>query len=157
MSVLTQETGRDETRLICKPNIQFTEAIRVYEFRALLESATSSTSTEDANSESLLKEMGDLMNQSYESGRDDCENSCAELDELIALARRHGALGSRVTGAGWGGCSVHLLAEPDVPAFVDALKREYYAKRFPDLRDDELDDSLFATKPESGACLFKVE
>ncbi|BGP14980.1 hypothetical protein JCM10213_007216 [Rhodosporidiobolus nylandii] len=112
---------------------------------------------DDDPSSSLLQKMGDLMNESQKSCREDYECSCPELDELIEIARKNGALGSRVTGAGWGGATVSLVKEPDVPAFLKALKAEYYGKRFPDLSEQELDDAIFATKPEAGACVFEQE
>ncbi|GAA6023075.1 hypothetical protein JCM10207_007711 [Rhodosporidiobolus poonsookiae] len=180
----------------------FSEALRVYEFKNLLEgtAATSQRATPEARedapapilettassgessigkgdlqtvpsdpyavsslavphdedpSASLLAKMGDLMNESMKSCQEDYECSCTELDEITALAKKHGALGSRVTGAGWGGATVSLVREPDVPAFLKALRSEYYAKRFPNLSDKELDDALFATKPELGACVFE--
>lgn len=128
----------------------------------------------------LLEQMGKLMNESMESCQKDYECSCPELDELVSIARQNGALGSRVTGAsharflcplgrttltwagrvlatgaGWGGATVSLVREPDVPRFIDALKAEYYDKRFPDLSEQELADAVLATKPEQGALLFQ--
>ena len=50
------------------------------------------------------------MNQSHESLRDDYEVSSKELDTLVELARRQrGVLGARMTGAGFGGCTVNLV------------------------------------------------
>lgn len=46
-----------------------------------------------------------------------------------------------------------LVPEPQVPAFIQALREGYYAKRFPTLTPDQLDDACFATKPEAGACI----
>ncbi|GJN89843.1 hypothetical protein Rhopal_002832-T1 [Rhodotorula paludigena] len=112
---------------------------------------------EDDPSQALLEQMGNLMNESMESCQRDYECSCPELDELVSLARSNGAYGSRVTGAGWGGATVSLVREPDVPNFIDVLRREYYGKRFPDLSEQELHDACFATKPEAGANVFAGE
>lgn len=59
------------------------------------------------------------------------------------------------TGAGWGGATVSLVREPDVPNFIKSLRSEYYNKRFPNLSEKELDDACFATKPEAGALVFE--
>jgi galactokinase len=73
--------------------------------------------------------FGSLMNESHRSLREDYEVSCPELDELVSLARSHGALGARLTGAGLGGCSVALCKATDAPQLVAGLEREYYASR----------------------------
>lgn len=51
---------------------------------------------------------------------------------------------------------VHLVAEDQEQALIEAFKREYYAKRFPNLSDSELQAAVFATKPEEGACLYTL-
>ncbi|KAJ2001950.1 galactokinase [Coemansia thaxteri] len=98
--------------------------------------------------------LGDLMNQSQDSCRDLYECSCPELDELCAIARRVGSFGSRLTGAGWGGCSVHLVHQDMRDRFIASLKQQYYAKYFPNLNDDNLGQAIFATAPSSGAAIF---
>lgn len=73
--------------------------------------------------------LGRLMNDSHASCRDDYEVSCPELEELVELARRHGALGARLTGAGFGGCTVNLVKERDITTFIRGMKRDYYGRR----------------------------
>jgi galactokinase len=73
--------------------------------------------------------FGRLMNESHRSLRDDYEVSCRELD-VMAEAAWHvdGVYGSRLTGAGFGGCTVSLVAEAAVPTFVQQVAAEYRSK-----------------------------
>ncbi len=74
-----------------------------------------------------VRRFGELMNESHESMSRDYEASCPEVDTLVALCREcEGVLGARVTGAGWGGCVVALVADSstaDVLAQVTARYR----------------------------------
>lgn len=73
-----------------------------------------------------LDAFGKLMNASHVSLRDDFEVSCKELDVLVELALEHsGVLGARMTGAGFGGCTVNLVAESEVDAFVKEVGARY--------------------------------
>ena len=54
-----------------------------------------------------------LLGASHASLRDDYEVSCPELDELVAVLLEAGALGARLTGAGFGGCAMALVAAWD--------------------------------------------
>ncbi|MGD8399764.1 MAG: galactokinase [Bacillota bacterium] len=73
-----------------------------------------------------LTHFGQLMNQSHDSLRDDYEVSCAEVDLLIDLARRTpGVLGARITGGGFGGCTVNLVAAAAAPRFIREVGQAY--------------------------------
>jgi galactokinase len=76
-----------------------------------------------------LEEFGALMNASHASLRDDFEVSCPELDFLVETAVSiPGVLGSRMTGAGFGGCTVSLVKSSGVPRFAEHLLRAYTAQ-----------------------------
>jgi galactokinase len=89
------------------------------------------------------------MNESLRSCLDLFDCSCPELDELTALARASGAYGSRLTGAGWGGCTVSLVSESKVEDFKNKLRAGY--SRYRDLTEEKLNEVVFSTKPSSGA------
>lgn len=73
-----------------------------------------------------LKRFGELMLASHVSLRDDFEVSCPELDILVDAAMSvPGVLGSRMTGAGFGGCTVSLVATGSIPDFISATSQTY--------------------------------
>lgn len=73
-----------------------------------------------------IEGFGRLMNESHYSLRDDYEVSCRELDILVDLAQRHrGVLGSRMTGAGFGGCTVSLVEDEYIEDFMKNLGEGY--------------------------------
>lgn len=87
------------------------------------------------------------------------------LDNIICVTRpvnascfyssESGALGSRLTGAGWGGCAVSLVPAESVQSFL-AKVTEAFFKVTPE-RNALLSQSLFATKPGGGAAFYHVE
>ena len=76
-----------------------------------------------------LAEVGRLMVEGHESLRDDYECSVAQADALVEAALEHGALGARLTGAGWGG-SVIMLAPKAVGEGAATAASEHLARRF---------------------------
>jgi galactokinase len=73
-----------------------------------------------------LEHFGKLMDASHESLRDDYEVSSKELDVLVELAwKQPGVLGARMTGAGFGGCTVNLVRQEAAEAFAKAVRRGY--------------------------------
>ena len=76
-----------------------------------------------------LEQFGQLMNASHRSLRDDYEVTGKELDTLVETAwKQPGVLGSRMTGAGFGGCTISLVQEECVDAFMQAVGTAYQEK-----------------------------
>jgi galactokinase len=73
-----------------------------------------------------LDSFGRLMGESHRSLRDDYEVSCEELDLMVELGRKcDGVFGARMTGGGFGGCTVNLVQAEAVDAFKAAVSRQY--------------------------------
>ena len=92
-------------------------------------------------------EAGHLMYESHESLRDDYEVSCEELDLLVEFARDvgldGGVYGSRMTGAGFGGCTVSLVRSQAVEMVAQHLRSHYFAKT-------GIEPTVFAFLPSEG-------
>ena len=73
--------------------------------------------------------LGGLMNASQASLRDELNVSTPALDRVVEAARAGGALGARLTGAGFGGCAVALCLEADLPRVLAALEQGFYRGR----------------------------
>ena len=79
--------------------------------------------------EGNITRFGELMNQSHISLRDDYEVSCEEIDILVDLAWKvPGVTGSRITGGGFGGCTVSIVENSAVDKFIKAVGRGYQEK-----------------------------
>jgi len=76
-----------------------------------------------------VEEFGRLMNASHVSLRDDYEVSCEEIDILVDLAWEiPGVIGSRITGGGFGGCTVSIVKNDAVDTFIETLGKQYQEK-----------------------------
>ena len=92
-----------------------------------------------------IARFGALMNQSHDSLRDDYEVSCRELDALVNAARSiPGVYGARMTGAGFGGCTVSLVADDALEAFRRDVPPQYKAAT-------GLDTTIYVTTAAQGA------
>ena len=93
-------------------------------------------------------EVGALMYESHQSLRDDFEVSSVELDTLVDVAREIGAgggvLGARMTGGGFGGCTVTLVRTEQVGTVAETLSREYRNRT-------GLSETSFISRPARGA------
>lgn len=77
-----------------------------------------------------IKRFGELMTASHNSLRDDYEVSIPELDALVATMLRHGAVGARLTGAGFGGATVALVEENKYETWKAGVLEDYPAAKF---------------------------
>ena len=76
-----------------------------------------------------VKLFGQLMNASHESLRHDYEVSCEEIDILVDLAQAMpGVIGSRITGGGFGGCTVSIVEDATVDRFIEEIGKTYKEK-----------------------------
>ncbi|KAK9373577.1 ribosomal protein S5 domain 2-type protein [Lipomyces chichibuensis] len=125
----------------------YEESLRVLQYLTLLLHPP-------VDSVSLFHDLGQLMNKSHDSLRALYNCSCKELDEICEIARSSGSYGSRVTGAGFGGCSVHLVTSQTVQDVKKALIERYYRVRFPDITDAALEDALVISKPGIGSLVY---
>ncbi|XP_058397524.1 N-acetylgalactosamine kinase isoform X4 [Diceros bicornis minor] len=120
----------------------YSEAARVLQFKKICEEAP----------DNMVQLLGELMNQSHVSCRDMYECSCPEVDQLVDVCRKFGAQGSRLTGAGWGGCTVSIVPADQLPSFLANVHEAYYQRSYRSLAPEK--QSLFATKPGGGALVF---
>ncbi|KAL8815164.1 MAG: hypothetical protein Q9223_005674 [Gallowayella weberi] len=123
----------------------FSEALRVIAFKKLLQDPTST------NDPDLLPSLGALMNETQDSCRDIYDCSCPEIDQLCKIARDAGAYGSRLTGAGWGGCTVHLVPKDKVDNVRNAWIEKYYRVREPDITEEKLEEAVVVSEPGWGS------
>jgi galactokinase len=92
-----------------------------------------------------MEAFGALLNQSHESLRDLYQVSCRELDVMVEAARSiPGVLGSRMTGAGFGGCTVNLVKDEAVPTFLKDVTARYQ-------EETGIQPQMYVCKPENGA------
>ena len=91
------------------------------------------------------KTLGALMNASDQSLRDDYEVTCPELDAMTAIARTlPGCFGARMTGAGFGGCTINLVAKDIVDTFSTQLLDQYH-------HETKLKGTIIVSIPAEGA------
>eukprot|EP01102_Stenamoeba_stenopodia_P017035 TRINITY_DN6047_c0_g1_i1.p1 TRINITY_DN6047_c0_g1~~TRINITY_DN6047_c0_g1_i1.p1 ORF type:complete len:490 (-),score=102.02 TRINITY_DN6047_c0_g1_i1:94-1503(-) len=111
----------------------FSESQRVFSFYELCQK----------DDESIIKELGSLMNDSHTSCRDLFNCSCDELEHVVSLCRNAGAAGARLTGAGWGGWAIALVPRNELGSFLEKMKNSHQG-------------AFFSTLPCRGACVLKL-
>lgn len=101
----------------------------------------------DALIAGAAEEFGQLMNASHGSCAHDFGISSPELDMLVECARKAGSLGSRLTGAGFGGATVNLVRKEQVSSFLNAVTQSYYR----DYRKHDGPAPIFIAEASEGA------
>ena len=97
-----------------------------------------------------IEAFGLLLNQSHASLRDDYEVSCKEVDLLVEIAQNfEGVAGARITGGGFGGCSVNIVKESVLDQFQEKILREYAEKT-------GITAEIYTSKAEDGARLEEL-
>lgn len=120
----------DKLQLLNRCEHVFEEAERVERFRSICDTTTD------------IGLLGQLMTQSHYSLRDKYDCSHPALDRLVSVALDAGALGSRLTGAGWGGCVVTLVEASKCDTVFERLK--------------EVSAFTFRTEPQAGCQIIQV-
>ena len=87
------------------------------------------------------------MNESHESLRDRLEGSGAARDQLVEAARASGALGARLTGAGFGGCVIAFCERSKLEEVREGIVRRFYAGR----TEFDPEKHLIHAEPSAGA------
>ncbi|GAP14495.1 galactokinase [Longilinea arvoryzae] len=96
-----------------------------------------------------IEQFGRLMNACHASLRDLYEVSSFELDTMVSIAQSlEGCLGARLTGAGFGGCTVNLVESARMTTFADQLKARYR-------QATGLNPEIYLTRASDGANLVK--
>jgi galactokinase len=97
-----------------------------------------------------LIQFGRLMNASHDGLRDDYEVSCKELDLLTDIARSiTGVIGSRMTGAGFGGCTVSIVHKDALETFQTRVKKEYHEQI-------GIEPEIYLCRVGDGAQVFRI-
>ena len=121
-----------------------TEGARVNKSKELLEAGN-------------IAEFCRLVDESHKSCAEDYEISTPEVDQLVEICRRSGALGARITGAGFGGCVICIVKEDNVEDLIENVTDKYYREYLKTNRPEvfeklgRLEESIFPCLPAGGA------
>ena len=93
-----------------------------------------------------MHSFAECMRLGHQSARDDFEISCPQLDQLVELALQNGAIGARLTGAGFGGSTVNIVHNKKIDSFISKMQSTYYLDQ--PVTNQE---SILITKPSNCA------
>lgn len=116
---LTEEAFEANKDAIKDPVRQLRAKHAVYENQRTIKAVAALKSND-------IETFGQLMNASHVSLRDDYEVSCEEIDVLVDLAWKvPGVIGSRITGGGFGGCTVSIVKNESIDSFIETVGEGY--------------------------------
>lgn len=125
----------------------FQEARRVSEFQRV-------NKEDRLMGEEKARLLGELMSESHKSLCKLYECSHPRVDALVDKAMSYGALGARITGAGWGGCIVAIVSKDKVSQFVDDIRQ--YLGEIDHRNGSDFNDMVFPTEPNQGAAIYTL-
>ncbi|MCL4200913.1 MAG: galactokinase [Pirellulaceae bacterium] len=143
---------RDATSDLLKQHESALEPVLVRRARHVIGEIARTTQAAEAVANGDWHRAGALMYESHASLRDDYEVSCAELDLLVELARDYGSegmIGSRMTGGGFGGCTVSLVRREHLETVARAIRDRYQ-------KQTGVTPTLFTTRPAQGAQIVRA-
>lgn len=115
----------------------FTEMERVEQFKAVVNDESSSNIDK-------VQRLGEILNAGQKSLKEWYESSCAEVDNLVQFCLESGAIGSRMTGAGWGGYTINIVRSEHVAHFLNCVIERVG------------DSAVLEISPSSGACIYAI-
>ncbi|XP_037319972.1 galactokinase [Pungitius pungitius] len=140
-SILGKDSLRDATIKDLEEARDRLSDVTYQRARHVIEEIERTVQAAEALKRGAYKEFGKLMVESHNSLRDLYEVSCRELDELVSAAMEvHGVFGSRMTGGGFGGCTVTLLQADAIDRTILHIKEQYGGT-----------PTFFVTTPSEGA------
>ena len=143
---------RDATTSMLEEKKSSLEEVLYRRARHVIGEIERTTAAAEAISAAQWDLVGELMYASHDSLRDDYEVSCPELDVLVQaaadLGTEFGIIGSRMTGGGFGGCTVSLVKTESAGTIAEAIGNRYREKT-------GLEATAFATPPAQGATVLK--
>lgn len=157
----------DTLKLAKRARHVYSETARVYKFMELL-----NTYNADLANKTLedylhaVTQLGQYLDEAQTSLDQDFQCSCEAANELCKIARSGKSkedgsplsYGSRITGAGWGGATVHLTLKKNVPELLNAFRQQYYAKKCPNKSAQEIDDeAIICSRPANGSAIVILD
>ncbi|XP_028826318.1 galactokinase [Denticeps clupeoides] len=145
-ALLGKSSLRDATMKDLKDAEDRLDAVMYRRAHHVIEEIQRTAGAAEALKRGAYQQFGKLMVESHNSLRDHYEVSCAELDELVAAALEvDGVYGSRMTGGGFGGCTVTLLRADAVGRAIQHIKERYSGA-----------PSFYITTPAQGARVLRL-
>ncbi len=152
--ILQVDSLRDCTMTKLEQHAASMEPILVQRARHVIGEIARTTAAADAVRNGNWGKTGELMYASHQSLKDDYEVSCDELDVLVELASElgidGGVYGARMTGAGFGGCTVSLVRSDAVESIAQALSAGYQKRT-------KIKPTMFVSRPAEGAFIWSEE
>lgn len=151
LNIINRVSGKEYKNLCEIPYFIFSESknklsdILIKRARHVITEQERVVNTCEALKENDWEKIGEYLNESHESLASDFNVSCNELDEITNLLRKDkDVYGSRLTGAGFGGCSVSIIRRSSSERLLKKLDEEYYNKH-------QYESLAFVTQARDGA------